>query len=101
VVPRIPFRGVRNSWLIRARNLLLAALASSARDKALFSWRMRWLAYIGSSSNAAATPYESVWCSRQSGTVENTIAKPTRLNAALMYRCVIPKRKPFPKVTHR
>ena len=69
-IPITPFRGVRISWLMLARNALLARVASSARVLASASWSTRfvrcaafaWRASRASSSSAARSRSSASFC---------------------------------------
>jgi hypothetical protein len=60
VIPMMPFIGVRISWLMFARNSLLARLAAIARSRAMTS---AWFALLSSAVRAATAASSRSCCS--------------------------------------
>ena len=75
-MPASPLSGVRNSWLMLARNRLLAALARRASSVASVSARSRPDKYNGIATSPTNNPTPRLRCSTQYGVTSCTKPKP-------------------------
>ncbi len=99
--PTMPLRGVRISWLMFAKNDVLARFASTAFDRASWILWRRVDTYSGRTTSAISSPTPADRCACQYDTKERTATYPIRLSAWLAKRYRRPYRKPFPNATKR